>query len=173
MMRPVVACVIATVLLSGCVPRSAPPQPQPTPEPTPPPPEPAPPPSPPPVDWRDAPLSPGDWSYSESGGTSRAVFGNGSAPDFVVRCERDNRVRLVRTGASAARAIVVRTSAGDRSLPATEQDGDAVAALAASDPVLDQIVFSRGRFAVAADGAELLIVPAWPEPARAIENCRT
>ena len=172
MIRPVALCLIASVLLSGCVPRSAPPQPQPPPEPTPPPPEPAPPP-PPPVDWRDAPLSPGDWSYSESGGTSRAMFGTGAAPEFVVLCERDRRVRLVRTGAPAARTITVRTSAGDRSLPANGQDGDAVAALAASDPLLDQIAFSRGRFAVSADGAQLLVVPAWPEPARAIEDCRT
>ena len=171
MIRRAALCVIASVVLFGCVPRTAPPQPQPVPEPAPPPPEPAPPP-PPPADWRDAPLSAGDWSYSDGGGTSRATFGNGAAPDFVVLCERDRRVRLIRTGASAARTIVVRTSAGDRSLPANGQGGDAVATLAASDPLLDQIVFSRGRFAVSGDGAALLVVPAWPEPARAIEDCR-
>ena len=40
------------------------------------------------------------------------------------------------------------------------------------DPVLDAMVFSRGRFAVEAPGTPLLVVPAWPEPARVIEDCR-
>jgi hypothetical protein len=44
--------------------------------------------------------------------------------------------------------------------------------LPASDPFLDQIVFSRGRFAVEAQGQARLILPTWPEPARVVEECR-
>ena len=41
-----------------------------------------------------------------------------------------------------------------------------------ADPLLDQIAFSRGRFLVQAEGGPSLILPAWPEPARVIEDCR-
>jgi hypothetical protein len=42
----------------------------------------------------------------------------------------------------------------------------------AGDAALDWIAFSRGRFVVAATGMPLLVLPAWPEPARVIEDCR-
>jgi len=38
--------------------------------------------------------------------------------------------------------------------------------------VLDQIAYSRGRFAIEIAGLEPLIVPAWPEVGRVIEDCR-
>jgi hypothetical protein len=44
--------------------------------------------------------------------------------------------------------------------------------LAATDPLLDAIAFSRGRFAVEAPGLPTLILPTWPEPARVVEECR-
>jgi hypothetical protein len=48
--------------------------------------------------------------------------------------------------------------------------------LAARDPLLDAMAFSRGRIAVTvggvAGGAEALVMPAWPEAARTIEDCR-
>jgi hypothetical protein len=34
------------------------------------------------------------------------------------------------------------------------------------------MVFSRGRFTVEVPGAPMLVIPAWPEPARVIEDCR-
>jgi len=86
----------------------------------------------------------------------------------VVRCEA-GQVSLARPGASG-NALVVRTSFGERRLPAGAPDSTAT--LAAADPLLDQMVFSRGRFLIQADGAPTLIVPAWPEPARVIEDCR-
>ena len=39
--------------------------------------------------------------------------------------------------------------------------------LAANDPLLDAIAFSRGRFVVSMPGMAALVVPAWPEAARA------
>lgn len=44
--------------------------------------------------------------------------------------------------------------------------------LAASDRHLDMMAYSRGRFMLEQPGREALIVPAWPEFARVIEDCR-
>ncbi len=163
---------LAVALLAGCVPRPSPPPPE-QPEAREPVVEPAPPP-PPPIAWQDAALSPGDWSYRREGGNSAAAFGAG-APAFIVSCEPGGRIALSRVGGAAQGPMTVRTSYGDRNLPATlRQDGRAalVAMVASSDPLLDRMVFSRGRFAVGAPGLPLLVLPAWPEPARVVEECR-
>lgn len=47
-----------------------------------------------------------------------------------------------------------------------------VAVRAANDVVLDQIAYSRGRFALEAAGLPMLILPPWAEVARVIEDCR-
>jgi hypothetical protein len=60
---------------------------------------------------------------------------------------------------------VVRTTSLERTLPAT-------GILGAQDRLLDAIAFSRGRFSVEIAGTPRLILPSWPEPARAIEDCR-
>ena len=151
----------------------------PEPEPQPPgqrplPPRPQPPPEPePPLPWIDAPLSPGDWRHDESGGGSSAAFGPIGQPSFVVRCEAPGRVTLARTGASPAIALTIRTSSGARAVNARFAGGALVATVPAADPFLDAMVYSRGRFSVEAAGMERLIVPAWPEPARVIEDCRS
>lgn len=75
------------------------------------------------------------------------------------------QVVLERAGAPAGARLAVRTSFGERSVAVG-------APLAAGDPFLDQIVFSRGRFTVAAEGLPMLVIPSWPEPARAVEDCR-
>ena len=45
-------------------------------------------------------------------------------------------------------------------------------ALPVGDPLLDAMAFSRGRFMVEARGWMPLYLPAWPEVARVIEDCR-
>jgi hypothetical protein len=45
--------------------------------------------------------------------------------------------------------------------------------LPATDRLLDEIAFRRGRFATAAAGAPMVAVPAWPETTRVIEDCRS
>jgi hypothetical protein len=127
----------------------------PRPAPTPPPPQPA-------LGWEDMAPTPGEWTYRD--GDLAAVFGPGL---FTVRCDpATRRVTLVR--GSSVGGLTLRTSYGDRSLAG----GPAGAVLPASDPLLDQIVFSRGRFAVEAEGQARLVLPTWPEPARALEECR-
>ena len=164
-------------LAAGCVPRPqpAPEPPQQRPEA---PPGPTPPtPAPPAPGWEDAPLSPGNWYYSREGANSQAGFGApASEAQFVVRCERaQRRIVLSREGVASAPRITVRTTTGDRSLTATQRTEPLAylsAPLPASDRLLDAMVFSRGRFAVEAPGLPRLVLPAWPEPARVIEDCR-
>jgi hypothetical protein len=127
-----------------------------------PPPTPAPPPPQPAVGWADMALTPGDWVYRE--GDLSAVYGAGV---FTIRCDpATRRVTLSRGG--AAGGLTVRTSYGDRAVAGAP--GGAV--LPASDALLDQMVFSRGRFAVEAEGQPRLVLPTWPEPARVVEECR-
>jgi hypothetical protein len=151
---------IAALLLAGaCV---APREPAPPP-PAPAPPPPAPPPAPPPVDWQDRAYSPGDWSYD----SWEARFGDA----VTLRCEAaSRRVTLDLTGAATG-PLIVRTSYGDTSRPATPAGTMLRTELAPTDPLLEQMAFSRGRFMLSAGGREL-ILPSWPEVARVVEDCR-
>ena len=158
--------------LAACATRrvEAPPAPPPSP---PPPAEPAP--SPPPAGWEDAPLSPGDWRYRPEGAATVAAFGPAGAETFILRCEPSRALTLARTRVPGVQgnAMTIRTTFGERRLPAVVAHlTDLLATASASDAVLDEIAFSRGRFAVEAEGAPTLIVPSWPEPARVVEDCR-
>src|SRR4051794_25518598 len=151
--------------LAGCAPRPAPgPPPPPAPLIASAPQPPAPPQTP---DWRDLPLSSGDWSYAAAPEGSRALFGGGV---FTLRCDPARRqIELARIAAGTG-TMIVTTSYGTRSLTlATE----GVARIPAADPLLDQMAFSRGRFTIEVDGLERLVIPAWPEPARVVEDCRS
>ena len=162
----IASIMVALTLLPGCVPR------RPAPAPVPPPaPAPAPPPPAPVVGWEEAPLSAGDWTYRDEGGISWAGYGLPQQPVFVIRCERSREISLVHESATG-NAIIIRTSFGERRLPATSVAEGLIARLPAADPRLDDILFSRGRFAVEVEGEERLILPAWPEPARVVEDCR-
>lgn len=164
------------IAVVACVPKREPPPPPPQqPQQEPPTPTPAPP--PPPEDWRDVPLTPGSWVYRSDGNGSAALFGvANSEAQFAVRCDRSRRrIALSREGATTGRAMTIRTSFGARNLPVSIQREPlaySTATLAASDPILDSMAFSRGRFTVEAPGLEMLVIPAWPEPARVIEDCR-
>ncbi len=46
------------------------------------------------------------------------------------------------------------------------------ASLPANDPLLDAIGFSRGRFVVEQAGTPPLVLPAWAEVERVVEDCR-
>jgi hypothetical protein len=158
-------------VLSSCAPRPAPPPPAPpAPQPQPQvrPPEPLP--APQPVSWEDSPLASGDWSWRD-GPSSEASFGTANAVAFTMRCERGRGI-VLSLADSGRSPLTIRTTYGARSLAAEQRSGALVATLPASDLLLDQIAFSRGRFAVEAAGGNRLILPAWPETARVIEDCR-
>ena len=154
-------------MLAGCVAPSASPPPRPVPAPVPiPAPRPA---APATTDWRDIKLTPGAWTYGAQGGGSEARYGPAGAPPlFLARCDRARRsVTLWRSG-PATGSITVTTSSAVRALPT--QAG--AATLSATDPFLDAMAFSRGRFVVAGAGEASLYIPAWPEFARVVEDCR-
>jgi hypothetical protein len=129
------------------------------------------------AEWVDRPISNGDWNYRPEPSGSAALFGaSGQAADFIVRCDRAaNRVLLSRGGATVG-SMTVRATSGLKSF-ATQADAQgsiarAVATLAPQDTHLDAMIFSRGRFLISANNAADLIVPAWPEIARVVEDCR-
>lgn len=169
--RALAGASLAALALAACVPVAAPPAPLPAPAPRPVSLPPSPPPAPPPPDWATGPLSPGDWRYRVDGGVPTAVFdGAGYGPSLAIRC-MPRRIAIVLTGVEGD-AIVVRSSFGERRLPALADRNQIAATLAPSDPLLDQMAFSRGRFLVMVVGGPSLVVPAWPEFARVIEDCR-
>ena len=128
------------------------------------------------ADWRTAALSAGAWSYRAVPTGSEAVFTDtGGTRRMVVRCaSATRRVGLSVTSQAPASSIVVSASESERTLPARfdAQGFQIVADLAAQDPLLDALAMSRGRFAVAVPAGVTLVLPAWPEFARSIEDCR-
>ena len=158
---------VALLLLAACAPRRPEPAPVPAPQPAPPPPPPS-----APLDWQDAPLSPGDWSYRDLAGMASASFVATNSATVTFTCLEDRQIHISVLAGGRAPSIVVRTSFGERRLPASPDHASVYARLPADDPLLDQIAFSRGRFLVQAEGAPPTILPAWPEPARVIEDCR-
>lgn len=159
---------LATLLLLGaCVAPSAPP-PAPAPRPAPRPVPVAPPAAPVPADWRDWPRTPGDWRW-QPGSASYGVAG--AAPMLLMRCQ-GGQVVLAVPGARGP-AVEIRTTSTSRSVAATPAAGGGVEArIGARDPILDAMGFSRGRFAVVVPPATRLVVPAWAEVLRLVEDCR-
>lgn len=168
------AAVIAPLLAISCsAPRMIPPAahaPEPRPAPYLPPPPQRPRQSSTP-DWRDAPITAGNWSWSAEDGRSVARFAGGA---LELNCDRaGGTVTLRRALPNAGTStILVSTSAVTRALPAARTPDGLSSRMAATDPLLDAIAFSRGRFAVAVDRAETLYVPSWPEISRVVEDCR-
>jgi hypothetical protein len=137
------------------------------------------------ADWRDWPVSPGDWHYRKVEGGSEAIFGSLIVtPELSIRCELAGRhihvSRLTTAQASGpvTGQMTLRTSFGMAQWPvvaSTVPGSSAVyarATRAASDAALDQMAFSRGRFAIEVEGARPLAVPNWAEVSRVIEDCR-
>jgi hypothetical protein len=90
---------------------------------------------------------------------------------FGIRCTREHDVQLSLLGPQGV-AIIVRTSFGERRLPGNPDHFMSYATLRPSDPLLDQMAFSRGRFLVTSEDGPSLVVPAWPEFSRVVEDCR-
>ena len=114
---------------------------------------------------RGTPATAGEWTLRAMPGGTEANF----AGRFALRCERaSGRIIMQRLDlpAGAAGPMVVSTDGTTRGFVGT------TVALTAGDPLFDAIAFSRGRFVVTGSGVAPLIIPAWPEAARSIEDCR-
>ena len=100
------------------------------------------------------------------------------APALVtLTCDlRGRTVLLARAGdVPGAVPMTIRTTFNVRALtsdPAGAHPGWITARLAARDPLLDAIAFSRGRFSLEVTGLAPLYLPSWPELSRVIEDCR-
>lgn len=139
-------------------------------------------PTPPPApiaDWRDWPRTPGDWQHMVEAGRPVARYRTpAGATLFTMSCDRPARtLSLMLPGALAP--LTIRTTSTTRTLathavppadPATLPT--IVATLAATDPLLDAMAFSRGRFTAEQPGGPPLVLPAWAEVGRLIEDCR-
>ena len=174
---PALAASSLLVLLASCV---GPPSRTPAPARALPAPPPAPqaspaPPTPPALAWEDRALTPGSWSYRQDAGGSAALFGSAGQSLFTLRCDpASRRITALRAGAGQG-AMVIRTSYGAVSWPATLDAGaqpQVIATRAATDSALDQMAYSRGKIGVEVQGLSPLIVPAWAEVARVVEDCR-
>jgi hypothetical protein len=108
------------------------------------------------------PLASGQWTYLPTATGSEARFGS----VLAMRCDRATRVVTIERFGAGPVSLQVATSSVSRALPAGGR-------LLASDPLLDAIAFSRGRFLVSGGAAGVLAIPAWPEAARSIEDCRS
>ncbi len=92
-----------------------------------------------------------------------------------MRCNKASRtISLIRTGNAAEDLpMTVSTTSETRALLATPQGTtQLLVTLPANDRLLDAMAFSRGRFAVEVNGLPTLYLPAWPEVARVVEDCR-
>lgn len=167
-------------MLAGCESaRVVPPAPVPAP---PPPARPAPPPPAPAQtwqDWRDAPQTPGAWRYQVVRDGSAAAFVNPQGETLLtLRCDPGRRtVALLRPGAAATSVPAsITTSYGVRPAGAVPMPGATAPMLAiefaAPDRQLDAIAFSRGRFMLEINGLPTLVMPAWAEIGRVVEDCR-
>lgn len=177
--------LLALGLLAACAPAAKPPVSAPAPAARQAPPAPAPlapPQAPLALDWMDASLTQGAWRYNDygSGAGKRSLF---SDPDntfyFALACASGPDGMLVqfdRTGSPAKRylAMTIRTETTQRTLTA-ERFGSQmiIAGVPASDPLLDAMALSKGRFAVEVEGEATLILPSHAEVSRVIEDCRS
>ncbi|MFN3516331.1 MAG: hypothetical protein ACK4YM_04125 [Novosphingobium sp.] len=177
-MKAIAPLLILSVLVASCAaPQRPAPQTRPPeisqPRPVPPAPLPL-----PPADWRDAPQTPGTWTWSMSGGRSTASFAAaGATPLVMLACERAaGQVLLYRAGAApTAVPLAIATTSQRRPLlsdPARASAGYLVVVLPARDALLDAMAFSRGRFALEAAGLETLYLPSYPEISRVVQDCR-
>jgi hypothetical protein len=117
----------------------------------------------------------GSWTYAAGSDGSQATFYNSSRQQqLTIQCTRSTRrIALLKPG-PAAPSMWVWTSSQKRSLPATYDAASARVRvdLAAFDPLLDAMAFSRGRIGVSTSGLAALVVPPWSDVGRVIEDCR-
>lgn len=110
------------------------------------------------------------------GGRSVARYGvAGAAPIATLTCDAAARaIILWRTGAAAGDIPLVVTTTSTRKVLTARPDGASGASVTFSptDPLLDAMAFSRGRFMLEMPENADLYLPSQPELSRVIEDCR-
>lgn len=128
------------------------------------------------TDFSYSPVSPGSWTYRGVAGGSEASFVDGTGTTrMVIACGKITRlVTISRISAAPAANLSFWTSSASRNLGARfdQPSGRVIAQVGAMDPLLDALAFSRGRFASLMPGSPALVLPAEPEIAHVVEDCR-
>jgi hypothetical protein len=128
------------------------------------------------ADYSFSPVTPGAWTYRAVPGGSEATFiDTTNTARIVVGCGTSIRLVMIpRISAAPAATLSFWTSSATRDLPARFDVNSkrVITQLAARDPLLDAMIFSRGRFAVSMPGSPALVVPAGTEVAHVVEDCR-
>ena len=91
-----------------------------------------------------------------------------------IRIQTQGDLGRIVPGTQAGPAVI-RTSNVSRTLQLLPTGGEPpylAVALTPTDPLLDAMGFSRGRFALEQAGSAPLAIPAWPEIERVTEDCR-
>jgi hypothetical protein len=118
----------------------------------------------------------GNWSYAATADGSEANFLNPiSQIQVTIHCARAaRRITVSKPASGAAPFLAIWTSAQSRNIPASYNPATTriSADLNANDQLLDAIAFSRGRIGVGISGQPQVVVPAWAEAARVVEDCR-
>ena len=129
------------------------------------------------TDFSYSPVSPGSWSYRAVAGGSEASFVDGTGTTrMVIACGKVSRlVTISRMSAAPAASLSFWTSSSSRNLGARfdQPSGRVIAQIGAMDSLLDALAFSRGRFASMMPGSPALVLPAEPQIAHVVEDCRT
>jgi hypothetical protein len=129
------------------------------------------------ADRNDWPFAVGDWVYRRDDRGSVGLFGPAGQNAVVsLRCDLQNRrIYLSREATAPGHRIVIRTSSSMKEF-AAKPTGGTPAYLASEimpmDAILDAMAFSRGRILLETDGHPPIILPAWAEITRIVEDCR-
>ena len=178
--------LVPILALAACVPATKAPAPAPAPiaRPAPAPTRPAPAapmPVAPSVGWMDAALTPGAWRYQDFGPGmgKRALFGLADGTEYFgldcVTYPNGPEILFTRTGrpSKPALTMTIRTETMNRALAAQRLGAQMTAvAVPATDPLLDAMALSKGRFAVEVEGEAPIYLPSYAEVSRVIEDCR-
>ncbi|WP_062786121.1 hypothetical protein [Novosphingobium capsulatum] len=123
-----------------------------------------------PADWRDLPQTPGTWRYANG----LAQFGQpGVGAVFAMECRQGQVTLRIAGAASQPVPATITTTSQQRAMSAVPLDTQTLAiTLPARDNLLDAMAFSRGRFMVDVNGLPALVLPAWAEVGRVVEDCR-
>ena len=118
----------------------------------------------------------GSWSYTAVSDGSEATFANESGVvQLSLHCTRaTRRVSISKPASGAVPSVSLWTSGSTRDVPAAYNPATArlTLDLGAYDSILDSMANSRGRIGLTVGAQPSLVVPAWPELARVIEDCR-
>jgi hypothetical protein len=125
--------------------------------------------------WEDRPLTVGKWRYDAARRVAAFDVASQSAPLVTLTCAGSSLRVETQAFAAAGQALGVdfKTSFGSTRLRFEPQGAmGSVLTLSPRDHKLDQMAFSRGRFALDASNGRTLTLPSHAEVGRAIEDCR-